>query len=144
MSKNICAACSVRGKTWKGDDPRCAFDSPDKTFSKDNWNCATLNELRRLFCLLADKDSDAIVSNCFEDRTTAYMFVAKLFEESAPDRILSLWTTWYKDRGHTDRILLLSAHGALRSPTEQELIIIIDYLKKIVIIEYGTDAKDLH
>jgi hypothetical protein len=42
-----CPRCQKRGKTWNGNDPRCGF--PDgKSFSADNWNCATLNRLREL------------------------------------------------------------------------------------------------
>ena len=43
----MCKACEKRGKTWEGDDPRCGFDK-DGVFTTDNWNCATLNELRHL------------------------------------------------------------------------------------------------
>jgi hypothetical protein len=41
-----CKLCVERGKTWNGDDPRCAFESG--VFSGDNWNCATANELRSI------------------------------------------------------------------------------------------------
>ena len=42
-----CKACMKRGKTWQGDDPRCAFDKYGN-FTQDNWNCATINKLREL------------------------------------------------------------------------------------------------
>lgn len=38
-----CRLCTERGKTWDGDDPKCAF--PDGVFSTDNWNCATMQAL---------------------------------------------------------------------------------------------------
>jgi hypothetical protein len=43
---SICPACEERGKTWEGDDPKCAFSSKDKCFDDTNWNCATMNGLR--------------------------------------------------------------------------------------------------
>ena len=42
---NECARCEGRGKVWKGSDPVCGFDE-NGAFKGDNWNCATLNELR--------------------------------------------------------------------------------------------------
>lgn len=47
MSEYQCPLCVTRGKTWRGDDPRCGFNS-DGSFRLDNWNCATLNELARV------------------------------------------------------------------------------------------------
>lgn len=38
-----CKACEKRGKTWEGDDPRCAFE--DREFD-DNWKCATVGLIR--------------------------------------------------------------------------------------------------
>lgn len=43
-SARACPRCATRVKTWKGDDPKCAF--PDGVFTADNWNCATMNALR--------------------------------------------------------------------------------------------------
>ncbi len=43
---NECQMCWELGKTWEGDDPKCAFASG--AFSSDNWNCATMNALRDL------------------------------------------------------------------------------------------------
>lgn len=42
-----CRLCKERGKTWSGDDPKCAFDE-NGIFKGDNWNCATMNKLRNI------------------------------------------------------------------------------------------------
>jgi hypothetical protein len=41
---SACRRCRESGKTWSGSDARCGF--ADGLFHADNWNCATLNELR--------------------------------------------------------------------------------------------------
>jgi len=40
----ICKACKERGKTWKGTDPKCAFENG--VFDSDNFRCATMGILR--------------------------------------------------------------------------------------------------
>lgn len=40
-----CPACLLRGKTWTGGDPKCAFYASGQ-FVADNWNCASLGYLR--------------------------------------------------------------------------------------------------
>ena len=51
-----CTACLLRGKTWKGSDPACAFDHAG-LFQTDNWNCATMNNLRTLAETLQETDA---------------------------------------------------------------------------------------
>ena len=43
----MCKKCEDRAKTWNGSAPNCAFDERG-VFSSDNWNCATMNELRKI------------------------------------------------------------------------------------------------
>ena len=40
-----CPRCKDRGQTWTGSPPSCGFTARGY-FRSDNWNCATLNELR--------------------------------------------------------------------------------------------------
>lgn len=40
-----CPRCASRVKHWNGDDSRCGFRA-DGSFRNDNWNCATLIDLR--------------------------------------------------------------------------------------------------
>ena len=45
----MCSMCEKRGKTWKGSDPVCAFDSKGMLKPQgENWNCATIGEFRRI------------------------------------------------------------------------------------------------
>jgi len=80
-----CKKCEERGKTWKGDNPICAFNS--EAFSDENWNCATMNELR---CLCYK--SENVVYN--EDQNACILAI--------PDSCQHLALSWYKSRGKTE------------------------------------------
>lgn len=76
-----CVECENRGKTWKGLDPKCAFE--DEEFSKNNWNCATMNKLRDVI----DNPSWS------DDQSTALI-------PMNDGRFILL--SWYKNRGCTE------------------------------------------
>lgn len=78
-----CPRCEKRGKTWNGEDPKCAFKTGG--FDSDNWNCATMNELR-------DKFNDNQIWH--EDQMG---LMAKAFN-SGEFLVLS----WYKRRGRVE------------------------------------------
>lgn len=80
-----CERCKKRGKTWNGGDPVCAFEGG--MFSDENWNCATMNELRALV-------EDRAVWN--EDNNAA---ILPLKYEP-----YFLFMGWYKSRGRTDYV----------------------------------------
>lgn len=84
----ICKACETRGKTWSGEDPRCAFS--DGAFSGDNWMCATMNILR-----------GKVGESAFwhDDHNTAAIILR--------DNPRVLLLHWYKSRGCTDVASLL-------------------------------------
>ena len=90
----MCPLCLSRGKTWRGDDAVCAFDASGK-FSADNWNCATMNQLRG-FC-----DNHALWSN---DEHGVLLPI-----ELDNDDWKFLLLMWYKSRGKTDRAILLDS-----------------------------------
>lgn len=81
-----CDACRLRGKTWPGDNPRCAFDAAGK-FTKDNWNCATLNVLRTF----------ALSRGLAHRRGDSGFASIPVLDESGTVIVL----TWYKSRGCT-------------------------------------------
>ena len=87
----ICPRCAARGKTWVGSDPKCAFESG--VFSADNWNCATINELRNL-------GDDSPVRYALDYK--AVMFVRS-------DGYGHVVLAWYKDRGKCDIAVDLNA-----------------------------------
>jgi hypothetical protein len=91
---SACTRCKARGKTWKGSDPRCAF--PNGRFVSDNWNCATMEELRNL------ADTGAVYSG---DHYAAILPWDGCF----------IVLGWYKQRGRTDvaRLLTMSSKARL-------------------------------
>jgi len=78
-----CKLCKQRGKTWKGDEPKCAFENG--VFSSDNWNCATMGALRNL------AEGPSVYNN---DQHCATLPVFDCGE--------FLIISWYKSRGQTE------------------------------------------
>lgn len=116
-----CKACMERGKTWAGDDPRCAFPNGGR-FTSDNWMCATMDTVRD-YCeeqLYEDPADicDKIVR--VEDQTAIFIPVED--EELSLENIAMAWyVSWYKRRGNTEALLLLTDAGA-ELPTEQQVL----------------------
>lgn len=79
---SACPRCVERGQTWSGGAPRCAF-TDDGRFGADNWNCATMNELRD------HAENDAVWS---EDQHAALLAYDGCF----------IVLGWYKSRGTTE------------------------------------------
>ncbi len=105
----VCPRCQVRGKDWNGGDPVCFL-------SGDNWKCATVDALREI-C-----EMDYVYC---EDQKYATLNIAGC-EQPNGDRIgYALWVTWYKNRGRTDAMWILSDDSPPRVPTIDELEIII-------------------
>ena len=86
-----CPRCLARGKTWEGDDPRCAFEM--STFSSDNWNCATMNDLRHEL-----KEKILLHHHCGD---TNFLILDN--EDCGIAEI-----TWYKSRGRTDSFTIFT------------------------------------
>ncbi len=80
-----CKLCQERGKTWKGDDPKCAFKKG--IFDSDNWNCATMNAIRDF----ADELNTVVISP-HDQRAALISF----------DDFSFLICGWYKNRGRTE------------------------------------------
>lgn len=77
-----CKRCRERGQTWKGDPPVCGFS--EDFFSKENYQCATLNQLR-----FFSDDEHTVDSE--EQHLSTLPFGGRFI-------ILS----WYKNRGRTE------------------------------------------
>ncbi len=88
----ICKACQARGKTWQGDDPKCAFESG--AFSSDNWNCATMGKLRSIL------EYDA---EWYEDM---HIVTARVLDDGKAN-IGWIVLSWYKSRGRTGQALFI-------------------------------------
>ena len=102
-----CEMCRERGKNWSGDDPKCAFYNHE--FIADNWNCATMNELRRLITNRGYKHRD--------DNAAATIGVLHVGEvervnienrETVLDGGFYIVMTWYKERGRVGRAVAMS------------------------------------
>ncbi len=113
--------CKVRGKTWTGSDPICAFDGA----FDDNWNCATLNEIRDIVAA----DVDGSYCRYCDDQFWA---VLAIDEVRAPEDQwigYTLWMTWYKNRGHTELMYVLGPEKP-RPPTQAECLAIIRHYRQ--------------
>jgi len=119
-SDMTCKMCIERGKTWNGDDPKCAFDGE----FKDNWNCATLSAIRDLYDERNKENHEYIEFQYCDDQKYMTIKIDHLLNDA-----LALWVTWYKSRGRTEAMWLLSEYGAPRLPTEKELVAIINSYK---------------
>lgn len=122
-----CKKCLSRVKDWEGDDPVCGFERGE--FHEENWNCATIAELRTV---LRDRPIpfpsgiDYVYSN---DQIYATIQVDGV---SGLDRALALWVTWYKTRGRTEGMWLLFDNKPPRKPTEKELLLVINHYKALL------------
>lgn len=103
-----CPLCQKRGKTWEGDDPRCAFING--VFDSDNWNCATMNILRELLC------SNIVFSE--EEKCGVIPFNGWF-----------IILFWYKNRGRTNQALIKD-EGGVRTLTLEDATDCISLLKK--------------
>lgn len=61
-----------------------------------------------------------------DDQKYATVFVDEI---DGADGALALWVTWYKDRGRTDGMWLLSSSKPPRAPTESECLAIVQALQ---------------
>lgn len=111
-----CRLCEERGKTWKGSDPICYFDD-----FEGNWNCATLNAIRQV-CYDVLKG----VCHIFYDDEHCVLMDIGFVQCNGVWFGYGLYVQWYKCRGRTVRLLVMSDDEP-RRPTEGELLAIIDY-----------------
>jgi len=118
-----CPRCLARGQTWKGDPPRCAFVNGQ--FIPDNWNCATMNALRRLV------EQDTVTN----DQHCAVLPLPGEFEPEGDFIVLG----WYKSRGSTEYAAVLFEEEML----PLTLKIADEYLREDVIRTTVSDAITL-
>jgi len=117
----MCDACDKRGRTWNGDDPKCAFT--DGTFG-ENWNCATVGAIRDI-CDEGQTDMPSGVDYRYCDGDN-YATI-KVDDIDLEGRPLALWVSWYKSRGATQAMWLLFDNDSPRLPTEKECVAIVDF-----------------
>lgn len=114
----VCKACKERGKTWGGDDPKCAFKSGQ--FDSNNWNCATAGLIRDI-CYEGQEFPPGVDYQYCDDQKYS---TVKVDHIEGLGGALALWVTWYKQRGATGAMWLLFENEPPRVPTEQECLMI--------------------
>jgi len=97
----VCKLCQERGKTWEGDDPKCAFESG--VFDPHNWNCATMNALR--------EKAEEYELMYRDDMGAGSIGVI-------PFKFGYIVVTWYKNRGRTGNALIMYTDEKERPLTE--------------------------
>lgn len=118
MAKYTCPLCAARGKTWNGSDPTCGFHR-DGSFNGENWNCATLNELRGI----VEEHTQWLDS---VQQHAANLDIGEV--ELPNDGIgFALWLTWYKSRGKTDAAYIMHDLNAPRPLTEADALAILHH-----------------
>jgi hypothetical protein len=97
-----CTLCEKRGKTWKGDDPKCAF--VDGVFTSDNWNCATMNKLRDI--------ADILETTSRNDNSCGSIGYVPMDNDYAPIHFDTsggyIVMMWYKSRGKTGNAVFMT------------------------------------
>ena len=95
----MCKECEKRGKTWRGADPRCAFQTG--YFQYDNFNCATVNILRDIVVQL---------DNHYNDNNENLGVI--------PYDGMFIVLTWYKNRGGTETLTIFNRNREYSSMTD--------------------------
>jgi len=109
-----CRMCRDRGKTWDGADPTCGFNA-DGSWNPDNWNCATMNELRNAVAVDAEWNDD--------------QYCGRLALREGDDRLpcgAFLILGWYKSRGRTEYAGILCGYE-IDPLTEDEAVAILSH-----------------
>lgn len=127
---SICQMCQERGKTWEGgSDPICAFTN-GKPFTRDNWNCATVNAIRDICDERLGPLVDGVDRRDCGDQKYATLYVYEVCEPQHDELLLALWVSWYKSRGRTDAMWLMNDEWEPRKPTEADCRLVIAHVAK--------------
>ncbi len=121
-----CKMCQERGKTWEGGDPICSFPNGG-VFTAEGWNCATANAIRDLCGQDGDEHPNADYRAC-DDQNYSTICIDEV--EMPTARVLALWVSWYKHRGRTEAMWLLSECEVPRPLTEADALAIISALNQ--------------
>lgn len=130
---NYCPRCQAAyglGRPeYFGDDPKCAFPGGGK-FTPDNWQCKTADIIRDLVgefpC--AVERPEVVVTTCGDQKVATITFPDGADLDHYDQFIPALVMTWYKRRGRTDTILLITDEGTAIAPTANDIEMICDAL----------------
>lgn len=117
-----CVACKKRGdKIWDGDDPKCSFPSGG-AFTAEGWNCATADYVRGLIGDVFGASHERVTKQWQNANWSATINIFDI--ELSSGHADSLWVAWYKNRGRTEAMWLLSRYDQPRLPTEADVLAI--------------------
>lgn len=125
ISAEPCAMCKARGKTWNEGDPECSFPGGGK-FNSDGWNCATANAIRDLCG--QDEPCEAADYRYCDDQNYSTIKIDGV-DMPSDGRWLALWVSWYKHRGRTEAMWLLSEYDPPKQPDAAECEAIIGHFR---------------
>lgn len=98
-----CPLCVSRGQDWSGSAPVCGFQ--DGVFSPANWNCATLNALRKAAVDFGKSyRNDGIGAIGYLPLDTDFATE----EESDAQNPGFVVLQWYKERGRTENAVFMA------------------------------------
>jgi hypothetical protein len=121
-----CAACQARSKTWEDVVFICSF--PDSgEFTEVGWNCATASMIRNLSG--QDEDLPFADHRYYDDQNYSTILISDLNIPMPITRASALWMSWYKHRGRTEAMWLLSEYDVPRKPTEADILAIVEGLR---------------
>ena len=112
-----CLACQ-RDPAHGTAERRCAFHTG--VFTPDGWCCATIEALRDLVFEGQSPMPPGVDYRYCSDQKYATVHIDDVTLNDEPIG-LALWVSWYKSRGSTDAVWVLSSEGPPRAPTEMEL-----------------------
>jgi|GEM_PF-5845348 len=114
-----CKKCGLV-KIWKGLDMICPFK--DDGLFELNWNCGIINQIRKLSELHGNYRIN--YQYCDDQK-----YCSINIDDVDIDGIC-LWVSWYKNRGSTDAMFILSDCEPPRKPNYDDLKLIVDLFNK--------------
>ena len=125
MKIKKCSKCN-KEKTWAGDDINCPFQEND-VFNTDNWNCGILSQLRKILNVAKTVPISGISILNTPDITQSLIST-----EDIDNDYYSLYVMWYKDRGRTNSLLLLSGNNTVQTPSFEQVKNIVNHYEKSI------------
>ena len=114
-----CKRCGHK-KTWEGSDISCPFQFSEKF--GDNWNCGIIGRIRGL------KGNGVHLEQAF-DNTYLTINISDIDDINGDPIGMCLWVCWYKRRGATSVMWILSGDNPPQQPTFDQLEKILEFYK---------------
>jgi hypothetical protein len=123
-----CVVCAARALAAPGDDNSVCAYKPGSAW-EDNYNCGLLDQVRGLVYEGRLELPHGVHYQFCNEQKYATVKIDNVHVNEEPIG-LTLWLTWYKSRGRTEQMWILSDWGIPRRPTEVELLAILTHYSK--------------